>query len=858
MNARVYCASLLILTTIAGVTLGQPNFVDVSASDVLIVTHDSLLTPNWYPGMVGAWETSMLSSKDAQDLSVSLYSIGNLKASNEISTYIENNSGLNRFVLIVGDANRDEFQDENSPIAPLSDASLGNFVPFCIEPVDPGVFYWDSYAVEHDLCYIEHDSRLSVGRIPADSRAELVRYFSKVESYVSQNNPTWAQKELLTCDDVSWPWTGINGQSVRAFARNIEEDAPQDWTIESLFVSEIGDQSERDTAFQEAVNSDVGIVLAVGVASHLDNLNWFVQSTSPFDFSNSEAFPLLLGFNCSIGAIQRPPFANCVVERLLFAEESGIIAAVAPSNWTLHRANIALANKAQDLLIKDNVRTFGALWKSLVELQDSSGRWAEIPDCLFKNIVLLGDPSLRYPLGIEPCGNWTLDASPVIIDSTLHIPSHCTLTIEAGVEVLFDNDARLVVDDSAKLVVNGTSANPVIFKAKDAGEKWIDIFVDGGALDMDHAKIYNAKSSCVYTDDPWEQGNSTPVLIQNTFMHGGGLSSGAPALKLWGSPSYTQKVTSCVVDSVPSGVGLYLYNCYVDFDLDTIRNCSYINSYIKTVSGSFRNCVFKDRVSNYGVLFQSATCNPNITCSEFTNLAAKTGSFKTTIYSSSGCSPTFAGTTVETGRSNVITDSSAYLLTVEGIGQKPTLVKNDWIQTAGSGKFMEWKSYTGAPGAYDVDNQYWNSIPSTAKFTPSIAGYWDWTPTSGSAYNVCGGDGGGSIVAPGEDIADRKGSLDDQTWEELLAEAMEMESNEEFENARAAFESLALSAESNDIRWRAMLGVITSDVKCNSSSNSIISVLDSVQALDGGEYQANVNHDRLLYSYNLKRSTRKH
>ncbi len=96
--------------------------------------------------------------------------------------------------------------------------------------------------------------------------------------------------------------------------------------------------------------------------------------------------------------------------------------------------------------------------------------------------------------------------------------------------------------------------------------------------------MYNTHNWCVFTNNP--AGQDTPVVLKNCHFKGSAQGDG---LRLWGSPSLTQKVENCVVDleNVPIGDGLYLYNCCVDFDSVTVKNCSYVNSHIKKVTGSF-------------------------------------------------------------------------------------------------------------------------------------------------------------------------------------------------------------------------------------------------------------------------------
>lgn len=436
-----------------------------------------------------------------------------------------------------------------------------------------------------------------------------------------------------------------------------------------------------------------------------------------------------------------------------------------------------------------------------------------------------------------------------IIDSTFVVAAGRTLKIWPNTNVWVDSGVAITINGA--LIADGTLADPILFRARDAGEKWSGLKISGGSVEMDYVYMEDFKDYGIYTDAP------TSVLIEHCHLDGGDLVANAPALLLWNAPSVTQTVRYTTIQNIPSGVGFYPYNSYVNLEFDTIRGCNNINSYIKKVSGHIHGCWFEGRTSTYAVYFNSSTCNPNLTCCTFKNLAPRTGSLQTTLYSASSCSPVFAGdygTEAYPEKSNVIMDTSAYLLTFYGTGLKPTIHINDWYQNSPTGKFMNWGGYPTPAVAFDIDRQYWNVAPTTAMFSPANAAYWDWTPVHDSPWELCSpdeGGGGGSITMPG-DLAGRENSLDSDPSElELLTEAMTLESREDFESARDAFQHLALTASATDVRWRAMVGCITTDVRCAISADWIERYVESLETLEGGGYQAHLDGSRLLYNHYL-------
>jgi len=839
-----------VLTTIVSSSDAQPNFVPITDATLLIVTHSDLRTPGWYPGMTDAWETSFLDQKQSQGLTTSIYEIGDNVAASTIKEYIDANGPLLKYVYIIGDADHPDFVDEENPLWPLSNSSAGIFVPFYGKVVDPGVFGWNVYAIENDFWYMEDRPTLTIGRLPAQSHTEIQLYLGKCASYLSQVSPAWAKRQLLAFDNDSRPWTGTNNGLVGHWVHSFESAVPTDWTTTSLLTTNYTSRTLRENAFRDQINAGCGVVVTLGAAAHFDNVNYFLEDDSPYTFSNSGQYPLMIGNNCSIGAVQRPDGASydsCVVEKLLFLQNAGLIAAIAPTKWTVFLANYRIAKETVRLLSKDNYRTFGGLFKRVISLKDSGGVWGNIPDCSFLNLVLLGDPTLRYPLNVVTSGQWSCDISPVIVMDSLRIENGDSLIIEPGVEVLFGYGACLVVDSGAKLIVCGTETDSVRFSAKDAGETWNGIYVNRGQLDISYATFHDCYQNAIHTDYP--KGSDVPVSIRNCYINGSkARPSWALILQLFNSPALKHQVNNCVIDSVAGGNGMYLYNCNVEFCDVTIRNCMNVNSYIKKVTGSFHSCVFEGRTLDYGVLLNSATCNPTFKCCSFLNLAPVTGYFAT-VFSATGCNPTFGnGLPV---LPNTFADTSTHLLAFQGEGLLPIIFKrgNNFYQRNASGKFVEWQEFPLNPVPFYIENQYWEPTASINYFTPSTPAYWRYSTTKTSPYSSC--NGGISMTDPGH-VAGRDRTLDEDSLAmDTLDYAIQLEVDEDFAAAQAIYLYLVRTTEDWQVRWQAATRLVTTEVHLGNGGQWLENLIDSLMAAESYAYEAAVHGRRLMANYRL-------
>ncbi|UCC52731.1 MAG: hypothetical protein JSV68_01950, partial [Anaerolineaceae bacterium] len=105
--------------------------------------------------------------------------------------------------------------------------------------------------------------------------------------------------------------------------------------------------------------------------------------------------------------------------------------------------------------------------------------------------------------GGEVSGTWTLAGSPYLIDGDIIVPTGETLSIEPGVEVIFQSWYKLTVNGTLDAV--GTEAEPILFTASN---KWLGI------------RFVNASDESQLTHVIVERGQATGASPENK---GGGI-----------------------------------------------------------------------------------------------------------------------------------------------------------------------------------------------------------------------------------------------------------------------------------------------------------------------------------------------
>ena len=98
---------------------------------------------------------------------------------------------------------------------------------------------------------------------------------------------------------------------------------------------------------------------------------------------------------------------------------------------------------------------------------------------------------------------WTASHSPYRVTGAVTIPSGNTLTIEAGVDVLFDADVQFIVEGALR--VHGTATDSVRF-LKGTADEWGGIRISGGdSSSFEYARISDGNADATNTPD-WDGG----------------------------------------------------------------------------------------------------------------------------------------------------------------------------------------------------------------------------------------------------------------------------------------------------------------------------------------------------------------
>jgi parallel beta-helix repeat protein len=94
---------------------------------------------------------------------------------------------------------------------------------------------------------------------------------------------------------------------------------------------------------------------------------------------------------------------------------------------------------------------------------------------------------------------WTIQDSPFIIINDVTIDANVTLTIQAGVEIKFGGNFKLIIEGN--LFANGMESNPIIFtsnKADPVSGDWETIEFKGDSLKMNYCNISYAENGITH------------------------------------------------------------------------------------------------------------------------------------------------------------------------------------------------------------------------------------------------------------------------------------------------------------------------------------------------------------------------
>lgn len=193
----------------------------------------------------------------------------------------------------------------------------------------------------------------------------------------------------------------------------------------------------------------------------------------------------------------------------------------------------------------------------------------------------IGVPSFSF---LE-CSNttWTPD-KPYVIFGSLIVKSGCTLTIEAGTHVYFYKNSNLIIEEGARLVVNGLPDNKVEFGGTRLEDYMQDVSGQWGTYiqDIQNGQVYRTPIGGIWLYNSQSNNIIDNAIVKNAYI---GIMATGSILTLTNTEIYNQ-----------NGVGLFASASDVSGYNNVVANCGLYSVYLSsgTTGGSyrFRHCTF--------------------------------------------------------------------------------------------------------------------------------------------------------------------------------------------------------------------------------------------------------------------------
>jgi hypothetical protein len=279
-----------------------------------------------------------------------------------------------RFVLLVGDASYDTYDFEKGVNKNLL----------------PSYLVYTEYAghVASDTLFGIFDEgslapQVAIGRFPVQNARQLRAIVEKTIAYESADAQDWQGRALLVADDEDH----FNTQS-DILATELDSSG---YDVQKLYMTE--NEDIRD-AIMGAINHGVGIINYVG---HGSVRVWgdekvFQVSDVPA-LENDDRLPIFTTFTCLNGYFNHP-HDDALAETLLWREDGGVVAAIAPSGRSLPRQQQPLADAFYDLLLSAEATTLGEALQAAKVASSGDSDLGEV----IHTFNLLGDPALQFQL----------------------------------------------------------------------------------------------------------------------------------------------------------------------------------------------------------------------------------------------------------------------------------------------------------------------------------------------------------------------------------------------------------------------------------------------------------------------------
>lgn len=279
------------------------------------------------------------------------------------------------FVLLVGDATYDPFGYLGDSPATLLPSPFINTV------------YGGQTVSDNMLADLDEDGYpdLALGRIPASTPAQAERIVAKIRAYEQRQAVAAWQHDVVFVADGAEP-------HFKSSSEQLENNLPNGFTTASFYPTDTEPATEEVTSL---LNQGALLVNYVG---HGSVNRWgkagLLTSDVAYQLSNGDRLPIYINMTCLTGLFTHPKEMS-LAESLLWAENGGAVAVLAPTSLTLPDDQTQLNSALLDAILTGDAETIGeavVMAKDAIPLESDNAR------DVVATFNLLGDPALKPAL----------------------------------------------------------------------------------------------------------------------------------------------------------------------------------------------------------------------------------------------------------------------------------------------------------------------------------------------------------------------------------------------------------------------------------------------------------------------------
>jgi hypothetical protein len=276
-----------------------------------------------------------------------------------------------RFVLLVGDTSYD----------------LHNFTGGKNRNLLPTAYITNrqGYLVASDAWFTADVPRMAIGRFPVQTAVQLQALVEKTIAYeTAGTNPNeWQQLALLVADDE--PKFDLVSDNLAVELNN------NGYETLKLYMSQ---NDNIHYTLMSALNQGVGLINYSGYGSATTWGNEAMLGVEDVEMlANADRLPIFTTFTCSSGAFTHPQ-TDSLAESLLWVEDGGIVAAIAPAGRAKIDYQLPVSELFYELLLAQEQATVGEV---LVATRLATAHDTPQHDVM-QTINLLGDPALHLQI----------------------------------------------------------------------------------------------------------------------------------------------------------------------------------------------------------------------------------------------------------------------------------------------------------------------------------------------------------------------------------------------------------------------------------------------------------------------------